>query len=69
MKPGSSSVALARLKRAVERLVVHPISNLIATDQVRGGDWIRIDHTSGSPAMSFHRKWGTSARLRDGQVG
>src|SRR5437867_5010269 len=46
MKPGSSSVALARLKRAIERLVVHPISNLIATDQFRGGDWIRIDHTS-----------------------
>jgi hypothetical protein len=69
MKPGSSSVALARLKRAIDRLVVHPISNLIATDQVRGGDWIRSDHTSGSPAMSFHREWGTSARLRDGQVG
>ena len=31
------------LKRAIERLLVQPISNLIATDQVRGGDWIRVD--------------------------
>ena len=31
------------LKRAIERLLVHPMSNLIATDQVRGGDWIRVD--------------------------
>ena len=44
------------LKRAIERLVVHPVSNLIATDQIRRGDWIRIDHPAGSPAMSFHRE-------------
>ena len=44
------------LKRAIERLVVHPISNLIASDQIRGGDWIRVDHTSGSQAMTFHRE-------------
>ena len=31
------------LKRAIERLVVQPVSNLIATDQVRGGDWVRIE--------------------------
>ncbi len=31
------------LKRAIERLLVQPMSNLIATDQVRGGDWIRVD--------------------------
>jgi ATP-dependent Clp protease ATP-binding subunit ClpB len=29
------------LKRAIERLVVQPMSNLIATDQVRGGDWVK----------------------------
>ena len=31
------------LKRAIERLVVQPLSNLIATEQVISGDWIQID--------------------------
>jgi ATP-dependent Clp protease ATP-binding subunit ClpB len=31
------------LKRAIERLVVHPLSNLIATNQVNTGDWIEAD--------------------------
>ncbi|HLI86551.1 MAG TPA: AAA family ATPase [Bryobacteraceae bacterium] len=31
------------LKRAIDRLLVHPLSNLIATGQVRGGDLIRVD--------------------------
>ena len=35
------------LKRALERLVVQPMSNLIATDQVRPGDWLRIDYAAG----------------------
>jgi ATP-dependent Clp protease ATP-binding subunit ClpB len=35
------------LKRAIERNLVHPLSNLIATDQVRGGDLVRIDYDTG----------------------
>ena len=31
------------LKRAIERLLVHPLSNLIATGQVSRGDWIKAD--------------------------
>jgi ATP-dependent Clp protease ATP-binding subunit ClpA len=31
------------LKRAIERLLVHPLSNLIATNQVDSGDWIQAD--------------------------
>ncbi len=31
------------LKRAIERLLVHPLSNLIATNQIAEGDWIRAD--------------------------
>jgi ATP-dependent Clp protease ATP-binding subunit ClpB len=31
------------LKRTIERLVVHPLSNLIATDRVNTGDWIEAD--------------------------
>jgi ATP-dependent Clp protease ATP-binding subunit ClpB len=31
------------LKRAIEKTLVHPMSNLIATDQIRGGDMVKID--------------------------
>ena len=31
------------LKRAIERNLVHPISNLIATEQILSGDMIRVD--------------------------
>ena len=41
------------LKRAIERLVVQPLSNLIATSQVRAGDWIRVDHDESRPGMIF----------------
>ena len=32
------------------------MSNLIATDQIRGWDWIQIDHLTGSLAMSLRRE-------------
>ncbi|MEO8661653.1 MAG: AAA family ATPase [Bryobacteraceae bacterium] len=44
------------LKRAIERLVVQPMSNLIATDQVRCGDWIRIDFSTGGDTMTFMKE-------------
>ena len=44
------------LKRAIERLLVQPISNLIATDQVRGGDWIRVDFDDDVKCLSFARE-------------
>jgi ATP-dependent Clp protease ATP-binding subunit ClpA len=44
------------LKRAIERLLVQPISNLIATDQVRGGDALSIDYADGGTVMTFVRE-------------
>ena len=44
------------LKRAIERLLVQPISNLIATDQVRGGDWIRVDFDAEAKMLTFSRE-------------
>jgi ATP-dependent Clp protease ATP-binding subunit ClpA len=41
------------LKRAIERLLVQPMSNLIATDQVRAGDWLRIDLSPDSGQLMF----------------
>jgi len=44
------------LKRAIERLLVEPISNLIATEQVRGGDCIRVDLDRSRGRLSFVRE-------------
>jgi ATP-dependent Clp protease ATP-binding subunit ClpA len=44
------------LKRAIERLLVQPMANLIATDQVRGGDWIRVDYNDSARALRFARE-------------
>jgi ATP-dependent Clp protease ATP-binding subunit ClpA len=41
------------LKRAIERLLVQPMSNLIATDQVRGGDWIKVDYDDSRSQITF----------------
>ncbi|MEK7409535.1 MAG: AAA family ATPase [Acidobacteriota bacterium] len=44
------------LKRAIERLVVQPMSNLIATDQVRGGDLVKVDYEADLKCVSFIRE-------------
>jgi ATP-dependent Clp protease ATP-binding subunit ClpA len=41
------------LKRAVERLLVQPLSNLIATDQISGGDLIRVKKSEDAAELSF----------------
>lgn len=41
------------LKRAIERLVVQPLSNLIATEQIRAGDWIRVHFSQESNSLVF----------------
>jgi ATP-dependent Clp protease ATP-binding subunit ClpA len=41
------------LKRAIDRLVVRPISNLVASDQLQTGDWIMIDSEPQTRRMIF----------------
>ncbi len=41
------------LKRAIERLLVHPLSNLIASGQIRRGDQIRVTHASDASGLQF----------------
>ena len=41
------------LKRAIERLLVQPLSNLMASGQIRRGDYIRVSHAAGSPCLTF----------------
>ena len=43
------------LKRAIDRLVVHPLATLIASEQIRGGDVLSVDHEPQSPSMTFAR--------------
>jgi ATP-dependent Clp protease ATP-binding subunit ClpB len=41
------------LKRAIDRGLVHPLSNLIASDQIRGGDLIQVEYDSDLGCLSF----------------
>ncbi len=41
------------LKRAIERLLVQPLSKLIASNQIKYGDLIRIDHCPQSASLAF----------------
>ncbi len=44
------------LKRTIERLLVQGISNLISTEQVRGGDWILADLDENEQGLRFTRQ-------------
>jgi len=44
------------LKRAIDRALVHPISNLIATQQVGGGDLIKIGFDPNTNQMTFAKE-------------
>ncbi len=44
------------LKRAIERILVQPMSNLIATEQIRGGDWVRVDFDEEGKKLGFARE-------------
>jgi len=48
------------LKRAIERLLVYPLSNLVATNQVRFGDLLSVDLNSDAGTLTF-RKGGDGA--------
>jgi ATP-dependent Clp protease ATP-binding subunit ClpB len=44
------------LKRAIERLLIQPLSNLMATGQIHRGDRIRVTHDKGAPFLMFFRE-------------
>jgi ATP-dependent Clp protease ATP-binding subunit ClpB len=56
------------LKRAIERLLVQPLSNLMTSSQIRRGDCIRVSHEAGSADLLFGREtgveqaWGMASR-------
>ncbi|HKX00773.1 MAG TPA: AAA family ATPase [Bryobacteraceae bacterium] len=44
------------LKRAIERELVNPLSNLIASGQIRGGDLVSVDFDAESSRMAFFKE-------------
>ena len=44
------------LKRAIERLLVQPLSNLMASGQIHRGDCIRVSHEGGAATLIFRRE-------------
>jgi len=44
------------LKRAIERNIVYPLANLLATEQVHVGDLVRIDWDGMAKGLSFVRE-------------
>ena len=48
------------LKRTIERLIVRPLSNLIATGQILSGDRLCVTHGKGASELSFFRDRSTA---------
>jgi ATP-dependent Clp protease ATP-binding subunit ClpB len=44
------------LKRAIERRVVQPLSNLVASGQIQRNDSIRVSYREGSEGLMFFRE-------------
>src|SRR3979490_1404257 len=44
------------LKRAIEKYVVYPLANLLATEQVRFGDMLVVDWDGKALNLSFHKE-------------
>jgi len=41
------------LKRAIERELVHPLSNLVASQQIRSGDLVQVDYDTANAQLDF----------------
>ncbi len=46
------------LKRSIERFLVYPLSNLVATQQVETGDFVMVDFDSSTKALMFTKHSG-----------
>lgn len=46
------------LKRAIERFLVYPLSNLVATDQVQTGDFVNVDFDAENEKLTFAKQAG-----------
>jgi ATP-dependent Clp protease ATP-binding subunit ClpB len=53
------------LKRAIERLLTQPLSNLIATGQANYGDWVEVDCEAGGLTFAMNGQGLSYAELHD----
>ena len=61
LQEGTDSTFGARhLKRSIERHLVFPLSNLLATGQIELGDLVTIDHKPGTSKLTFVREIGVA---------
>jgi len=61
LQEGTDSTFGARhLKRSIERHLVFPLSNLLATGQIELGDLVTIDHKPGTSKLTFVREIGSA---------
>jgi ATP-dependent Clp protease ATP-binding subunit ClpB len=44
------------LKRGIERLLIQPLSHQMVVEQLRGGDYIRVDFNDESSHLAFHKE-------------
>jgi ATP-dependent Clp protease ATP-binding subunit ClpB len=56
MEGTDSRYGARHLKRAIERLLVKPLSNLLASGQIHRGDCIRVIHDAGAAGLIFGRE-------------
>jgi ATP-dependent Clp protease ATP-binding subunit ClpB len=56
------------LKRAIERLMVHPVSNLIATGQLEGNDRLLVEYDSASARLVFMKEYQVTEPQMDGRA-
>jgi ATP-dependent Clp protease ATP-binding subunit ClpB len=56
MEGTDSRYGARHLKRAIERLLVQPLSNLMASGQIGRGDCIRVSHRDGLSSLMFFRE-------------
>jgi len=46
------------LKRSIERFLVYPLSNLVATEQIETGDFVTVDFDEGKGVLNFTKQSG-----------
>ena len=46
------------LKRSIERFLVYPLSNLVATQQIETGDFVMVDFDEDKGALTFRKQSG-----------
>ena len=56
LKGSEQGYGAQRLKLAIERHIVYPLANLLATDQIHVGDMVCIDRDHNQPCLNFIRE-------------